>query len=341
MQDKGGRIWICTLKGLSAYDGKSVTYYSNLGDIQNIVQDKTGKLWFGSFGNGVISYDGKTFSDFDTTQGLIGNLALSVMQDKDGNMWIGTNAGASKYDGRNFTNYSSRQGLSASVNCILQDKNGDIWFGSNAGTGVTMSGDRDMIVRNSIIHDHPIQGIFNGSNSGQQIYNNLLYNNFFGIQLSGPDCNTRIYNNTILGRQDSRIGLTAGIHLQANICSQVIENNIIADFNLGIVIDPHTAAPHTIANNLLYNNVIPGQGVYDINDFSNGAYTLSNNLMGIFNDARFVNAAARDYRLLSGSPAIDAGNANGLTADADGCLRPVGAGIDIGAYEYAPSCSSR
>jgi nitrous oxidase accessory protein NosD len=209
---------------------------------------------------------------------------------------------------------------------------------SNAGTGVTISGESDIIVRNSVIHDHPIQGILNDSNTGQQIYNNLLYNNVSGIQLSGP--NTRIYNNTILGRQDSRIELTAGIYLQAGIASQVIENNIIADFNRGIVVNA-PLAPHVIANNLFYNNVIPGQGVYDINDFSNGAYTLSNNLMGIYSDVRFVNAAARDYRLLSGSPAIDAGNANGLTADADGCLRPVGAGVDIGAYEYAPSCSFR
>lgn len=118
----------------------------------------------------------------------------------------------------------------------------------------------------------------------------------------------------------------------------MIENNIITDFNQGIVVNAHSAAPHSIANNLIYNNVIAGQGTYDISDFSNGRFTLSNNRMGANLDAHFVNPAGRDYNLQADSSAIDAGLPNGLTTDNDGCPRPVGAGIDIGAYEYAPSC---
>ena len=51
--------------------------------------------------------------------------------------------------------------------------------------------------------------------------------------------------------------------------------------------------------------------------------------------AFFVNAAARDYRLAPGSPAIDAGVSVGsVSKDRIGVLRPQGAYFDVGAYEY-------
>jgi hypothetical protein len=51
-------------------------------------------------------------------------------------------------------------------------------------------------------------------------------------------------------------------------------------------------------------------------------------------DPLFVNAAAGDFRLLSGSAAIDAGTSSGApVTDINGDTRPAGNGIDIGAYE--------
>lgn len=54
-------------------------------------------------------------------------------------------------------------------------------------------------------------------------------------------------------------------------------------------------------------------------------------------DPLFANPEAGQYWLLPGSPAIDAGTADGAPdTDIEGTLRPQGAGVDIGAYEYAP-----
>ena len=51
--------------------------------------------------------------------------------------------------------------------------------------------------------------------------------------------------------------------------------------------------------------------------------------------AFFVNAAANDYRLVPGSPAIDAGVAiSTVTKDRIGVQRPQGAYLDAGAYEF-------
>lgn len=57
----------------------------------------------------------------------------------------------------------------------------------------------------------------------------------------------------------------------------------------------------------------------------------------LFNqDPKFKDSFKRDYRLTSGSPAIDSGNSVPLLYDLAGKNRPIGNGYDIGAYEFEP-----
>lgn len=83
-------------------------------------------------------YDGNSFTNYTTAQGLAGNNVWSIVQDKSGNIWFATHGdGASKYDGNSFTNYTTVQGLASNtVSCIMQDKNGNLWFGTS-GKGVS------------------------------------------------------------------------------------------------------------------------------------------------------------------------------------------------------------
>jgi hypothetical protein len=59
--------------------------------------DKSGNLWFGTFGGGVSRYDGKAFMNYTTTLGLANNHVTSILEDKGGNLWFGTIGGASRY----------------------------------------------------------------------------------------------------------------------------------------------------------------------------------------------------------------------------------------------------
>lgn len=76
---------------------------SDGGNVHYRVQDKAGNLWFGTTGDGVYKYDGESFTQFTATDGLYSNTVWCILEDKDGKIWIGTDAGASYYDGRTFS----------------------------------------------------------------------------------------------------------------------------------------------------------------------------------------------------------------------------------------------
>ncbi|RPH31383.1 MAG: hypothetical protein EHM93_13940 [Bacteroidales bacterium] len=80
----------------------------------------------------------QNFSSFSKLQGLKHDVILCILQDKNGNVWFGTDGGgASKYDGKYFTHYTEKEGLANNrVYSMLQDNAGNLWFGTLAG-GVT------------------------------------------------------------------------------------------------------------------------------------------------------------------------------------------------------------
>ncbi|HYF02390.1 MAG TPA: two-component regulator propeller domain-containing protein [Patescibacteria group bacterium] len=106
------------------------------------LQDKSGRLWFGTTGDGVYCYDGKSFKNFTQKDGLSDNNVWSIVEDKSGNIWLGTSDGVCLYDGKNFTRIpitvSSLNTLAAASNPsakievwgMLQDKSGQLWFGT-------------------------------------------------------------------------------------------------------------------------------------------------------------------------------------------------------------------
>ena len=56
------------------------------------------------------------------------------LQDKYGQLWIGTDKGLCRYDGENWTIYSVDQGLvDDNISSLIEDNNGQIWAGSNSG----------------------------------------------------------------------------------------------------------------------------------------------------------------------------------------------------------------
>lgn len=105
------------------------------GNLKCELQDRNGHIWFSTGGEGIYRYDGKTFRNFTSKDGLCSNNTGSIIQDKTGNILIGTNAGICKFDGKSFSKYFEVDSLNAlKITTLFEDSNGSIWFGSiNSG----------------------------------------------------------------------------------------------------------------------------------------------------------------------------------------------------------------
>jgi signal transduction histidine kinase len=83
----------------------------------------------------VSRFDGKSFTNFTTEQGLANNNIWSALEDKNGNLWFATyGGGVSRYDGKTFTNFTTEDGLAGNdVWNVVEDKMGNLWFGTSGG----------------------------------------------------------------------------------------------------------------------------------------------------------------------------------------------------------------
>jgi ligand-binding sensor domain-containing protein len=113
------------------------------------MEDTNGNIWFGSIGEGLFRFDGKLFVHFGIEQGLNSNSIYSILQDRAGSIWVGTNKGLNRYDGSRFANIpivlsnntSSYFNNSKNMNTpaentvwsMMQDTKGTIWFGTDDG----------------------------------------------------------------------------------------------------------------------------------------------------------------------------------------------------------------
>ena len=100
--------------------------------VRIMYQDSKGIIWFGTNGDGLVRYDGKTLEKFTQKDGIgTGTAVRGIVEDKNGNIWFGTSNGLTRYDGKTFTNYSTKEGLiDNDIWAIEIDKDGIIWVGS-------------------------------------------------------------------------------------------------------------------------------------------------------------------------------------------------------------------
>jgi ligand-binding sensor domain-containing protein len=203
IQDKKGNIYIASWQGVFRYDarlpdgqGKSFTNITSKvssSHFFSVLEDRKGNFWFGSIGSGVYYYDGKSFQNFTTREGLPDNSVTCIYEDKTGNIWFGTGGGASRYDGKSlptgqagFRNFTTREGLPTNdINSIIEDKTGKFWFGTWGGASVydgktftpfTHNGKPFINVR-TIIEDKK-GNIWLGGNDGLWRYDGKTFTNF-------------------------------------------------------------------------------------------------------------------------------------------------------------------
>jgi ligand-binding sensor domain-containing protein len=61
--------------------------------VRSIFQDRDGVMWFGSEYDGLARYDGRHWTVFTKADGLAASEIKTMLEDVDGNLWLGTSDG--------------------------------------------------------------------------------------------------------------------------------------------------------------------------------------------------------------------------------------------------------
>ena len=102
--------------------------------VEHIVEDQEGYLWFATCSGGVSRFDGDEFRTFTTRDGLCSDLVYSMLCDRQGRLWFGTfDRGLCWYDGKEFHRFAEEEWISQRlINYIFEDGEGRIWVGGQS-----------------------------------------------------------------------------------------------------------------------------------------------------------------------------------------------------------------
>ena len=105
-------------------------------EIQVAITDSEGDIWIGTKDQGVVKYNAQTENStvFSTRQGLNYFKVNTLFEDRENNIWIGTDLGLNLFRGDEFLIYNEIDGLPNNIVwSIEQDKNKAFWLGTNEG----------------------------------------------------------------------------------------------------------------------------------------------------------------------------------------------------------------
>jgi len=135
LEDREGTLWIGTENGLCLLGNG---HFQDLGPMAkpvfSISQDRAGAVWVSTFGAGLVRWQGGESRTYTTADGLPSDVVRFAHEDRDGDLWIGTDGGLALREGDRFRSFTARHGLpNEALHQLVEDLSGVFWFGSNRG----------------------------------------------------------------------------------------------------------------------------------------------------------------------------------------------------------------
>jgi ligand-binding sensor domain-containing protein len=109
--------------------------------VRNLFRDSRGALWVGTDGQGVVRIIGGNAVRFTMKQGLVNDFTRAFCEDRNGDIWIGTDDGVSRWHAGTFQNFNTKDGLVYhSIRVLLPDHDGSLWIATDGGLSRFRSG---------------------------------------------------------------------------------------------------------------------------------------------------------------------------------------------------------
>jgi ligand-binding sensor domain-containing protein/signal transduction histidine kinase len=136
--DRNQRVWVGTLAGLFQLQNGQFQRVTGLRPVYRGVlalhQDRSGRLWAGTQG-GLARWDGREWRVFTTRDGLSADEVRAIVDDPEGNLWIGTKGGGlNRLQNGRFSSYHKADGVpSEDISSLIIDGDGVLWVGTSGG----------------------------------------------------------------------------------------------------------------------------------------------------------------------------------------------------------------
>lgn len=178
--------------------------------------------------------------------------------------------------------------------------------GARDGGIVLKSGSDDAIVRNCVVFANNGDGIRIQDSARVLVFNNLVYGNAgIGVRIGGTVAGSaaaRLLHNTVFGNggRGIEIGNSTKASPGALVLNNIVQQNGLAaagQENIKVTTQPPSQSGYRGDFNLVFPGTYSPSGAQGIRG-----------LHDINRDALFADAMSGDFRLLSASPAIDAGD---------------------------------
>jgi len=191
-----------------------------------------------------------------------------------------------------------------------------IWGnGAGGGSGINMDGGVNGVIRNNLLYENHSSGI-----------------SLYRIDAAAGASGNLIVNNTIVNAADGRWC----ININEGSTNNTVRNNILWNLHPSrgvIVIDDSSRPGFASDYNSLMDRMSPDgdSTILDLPDWQALGYDAHS---FVASPVEHFLVPGSDFHLLASSPAVDAGTLAGApTTDLDGNPRPMGGGVDLGAYE--------
>ncbi|MCB9938617.1 MAG: right-handed parallel beta-helix repeat-containing protein [Planctomycetaceae bacterium] len=290
------------------------------------------------------------------------------------------NAGNANFGMKNteITNNQQQSLYLNACNMLVDNQSTNNWTLSGNGYGPYVVGGSDVTFRNIVNTNSKYHGFVN-SGSKTTLENCVSTGSQYGFYQYRPTAPSVLKNNRFEGQNtdwgwglisyggsvDATNNVFAGFYNgsytytygdESQVPDHTFYNNTFADLRYwGLYVENNSTAT---AHNNIFAHRTSDTGGYGLAQNGTGQLTHSHNLVHGFaapfyrtsdpadttlqKSPRFANAAAGDYHLGKGSPAINAGMDTSLIVpyDMEGHARPSFKVVEIGAYEYTDSAGA-
>jgi signal transduction histidine kinase/ligand-binding sensor domain-containing protein len=118
------------------FEARPLPYHGLTAAASQIFRDRDGSLWVTTFTHGLVHVHQGRLDTFSSSDGLSGDGVFSILEDREGNVWVGTLSGLDRFRDYSVATISRRQGLGGPVTSTLAARDGSVWITDGTRTSL-------------------------------------------------------------------------------------------------------------------------------------------------------------------------------------------------------------